>query len=166
MNERLGKLKCLLLVPVVVLIIALAIPFLIAMAAVWSWRSCAIRWRLRRTWPSGTWILLSYTQSAVWAPYLESRVIPRLGAACVAIDRSQPDWKVQYPAEARAIAHWGGYREYNPLVVLFPKWQPAITLRLFAAFRDKKHGKDGPLEAEVNRLFSLVDEHAPPEHRA
>ena len=53
------------------------------------------------------------------APYLENEVLPRLGDACVAIDRSRPDWKARHLAEARAIAHWGGY-EHNPWSCSFP----------------------------------------------
>jgi hypothetical protein len=141
------------LLPVYLLLVLILLP---AIGLPYVYRSLTIRWRLRRAWRAGQWILLSYTQSAVWAPYLENEVIPRLGDACVAIDRSRPDWKARHPAEARAIAHWGGYYEHNPLVVLFPRWRPARRIRLYHAFRDSKHGKPGALQVQLDRLYGLV----------
>lgn len=156
MNRALRLLEWLVLALVVPPMIFLALIILPAVGLVYAYHSLTLRWRIRRTWPRGTWILLSYTQSAVWAPYLEAEVIPRLGEACIAIDRSRPDWKQRFPVEARAIAHWGGYYEHNPLVVLFPRWRPAKTVRLFHAFRDLKHGKPKALNTDLDHLFALV----------
>ena len=149
-----------LFLPLAILIGLLILP---ALRLVYAYRSLTIRWKLRRAWPTGQWILLSYTQSAVWAPYLENEVIPRLGDACIAIDRTQPDWKERFPVEARAIDHWGGNRSYNPLAILIPRWGMVKTVRFFEAFRAKKHGKYGPLATEVARLSSLVETYGRPE---
>ena len=82
----------------------------------------------------------------------------------IKFDRTQPDWKARFPVEARAIEHWGGNHENNPLVILFPRWRTVKAVRLFEAFRAKKHGKEGTLAFEVDRLLSLVERYGQPEH--
>ena len=93
MFAHIARLGYLLLIPLAAIAIAIALPIIAAISVVRFCLGCTIRWKLRRARPTGKWILLSCTQSAVWAPYLESEVIPRLGNVCIAIDRTQPDWK-------------------------------------------------------------------------
>src|SRR5690606_33354443 len=145
-----------------ILLIALILlsPILLFIAIKHFCLSWSIRRALRHTWPPNKWILLSYTQSKVWAPYLESELIPKLGDACLAIDRSRADWKDKFPLEARAIEFWGGGRSYNPLVILFPKNGGVEIVRLYDEFQDMKHGKDKPLESKVVYLFSLVEKYS------
>lgn len=142
-----------------VVFVVLASPVYLVLGLRKAYLSWSIRRTLRRAWPADTWILLSYTQSPHWAPYLESHVIPRLGQACVVVDRSQSDWKHTFPGEARAIEFWGGQRAHNPLVILFPQWRRTKVVRLYDAFLDHKHGKDGALNSTVERLFLLVDKY-------
>lgn len=157
MSRRQRALEYIVLAPVFLLMLPLALVLLLATCLINAYQSAILRLRLRLTWPAQTWILLAYTQSDVWAPRLESEVIPRLGNACIAIDRSTPDWKQHHPNEARAIDHWGGHYEHNPLVILLPRWRPAKVVRLYKAFLDKKHGKPQALETELARLFALVE---------
>ena len=161
MSRRQRGWEYIVLAPVALLMLSLAMVLVPASYFVYVCQSAILRLRLRYAWPAQTWILLSYTQSTVWAPTLESEIIPRLGGACITVDRSSPDWKRRRPAEARAIEHWGGYYEHNPLVILFPRWRPARTVRLYKPFKDKKRGKPKTLDAELARLFALVDAYTP-----
>jgi hypothetical protein len=157
MGRRLRIWEYVILTPIFLLMLPLGLVLLSATYLVHMCQSIVLRLRLRYAWPAQTWILLSYTQSAVWAPFLEFEIIPRLGKACMVIDRSSPDWKQRHPIEAKAIEHWGGYYEHNPLIILLPRWRPAKVVRPYKAFLDKKHGKPQALETEFARLFALVE---------
>lgn len=163
MSRRQRTIEFIVLAPVFLLMLPLALILIPATCLVNAFQSAILRLRLRHAWPAQTWILLAYTQSDLWAPFLELEVVPRLGTGCLVIDRSRSDWKQRYPIEAKAIEHWGGYHENNPLVILFPPWRPVQIVRLYQAFRDKKHGKPKTLDAELARLFALVQaQHARP----
>ena len=143
--------------------IALAVGILLAplIALAWLGHVVASAWlasRLRAAWPANKFVLFGYTQSPVWAPFIEDSLMPQLGDSVVSIDRSEEGWKRNYPIEARALSFWGGIRSYNPIaVVIRSRWRVRV-FRFYKAFQQKKHGKPRELEALVAEFLSHVNE--------
>jgi hypothetical protein len=114
--------------------------------------------RLRAIWPPNKFVLLAYTQSAAWAPFIEQSLLPQLGDAVVAIDRSKEDWKRSNPVEARAVSFWGGLRAHNPIaIVIRNRWRVRV-FRFYEAFQQFKHGRPQDLELVVSEFLSHVKE--------
>jgi hypothetical protein len=114
--------------------------------------------RLRASWPENKFVLLGYTQSAVWAPFIEQTLVPRLGEVVVCIDRSKNAWKRDNPVEARALSFWGGIRSNNPIAVVIRKPWRVRVFRFYTAFQQFKHGKPRQLETLTAELLSCVEE--------
>jgi len=114
--------------------------------------------RLRAAWPPNKFVLVAYTQSAAWAPFIEQSLLPQLGDAVVAIDRSREDWKRSNPVEAMAVSFWGGLRAHNPIaIVIRNRWRVRV-FRFYEAFQQFKHGRPQDLEIAVSEFLSHVKE--------
>ena len=110
--------------------------------------------RLARTWPTGKFVLVAYTRSAVWADYMEHRLIPQLGSAAVVIDRSRESWRRDHPIEAAAIKFWGGGSNYNPIVIVIRSPWRVRAFGLYDAFQKLKHGDAKELDEAVSKVLS------------
>jgi hypothetical protein len=120
-------------------------------------RACLIG-RLRAVWPPNKFVLLAYTQSDVWAPFIEQSLLPQLGDVVVSIDRSKEDWKRSNPVEARAVSFWGGLRAHNPIaIVIRDRWRVRV-FRFYEAFQQLKHSRPHDLERVVSEFLSHVKE--------
>lgn len=140
----------------------LALPFLAVMWIVHGLTSAWHRTLLGLKWPAGKFVLLAYSESDVWAPYIRERLIPEIGDHCVSINRSREDWKRRYPAEGRALEFWGGLFDYNPIAIVLRPFGRLKVFRLYPAFLDAKHGKPEALESQVASLVQCVKETAGP----
>ncbi len=111
---------------------------------IWTW------WCLR-----GRDILVVYSESPIWHDYIEQRILPFLGDRAVVLNWSRrKQWR---PALARAaFLHFGGGRQFNPLVVVFRPLRPTKTFRFWQPFRDFKHGRPDALRALEDQVFSLI----------
>ena len=100
-------------------------------------------------------ILLVYSDSPVWHDYIEQRLLPPIRERAVVLNWSQRKrWKLSL---ARiAFHHFGGYREFNPLAVVFRPFRPTRKFRFWRPFRDWKHGRPGKLEKMEHEFFSLI----------
>ncbi|HEX7966057.1 MAG TPA: hypothetical protein VF651_10085 [Gammaproteobacteria bacterium] len=145
-------------IPILIVLFVFLSPVILLVLAKEFLLSFWIHALLKIKWPANKWILVSYTESEHWSQYLETEIIPRLGDACVVINRSRPDWKQKYPIEAKAIKVWGKNRQYNPMIVLVPKVGRVKIFRLFEEFKAKKHGKSGPLEAKISEILELASD--------
>lgn len=111
--------------------------------------------RLRLSWPHGKFVLLAYTESAAWAPYIEGQLLPQVGEHCVAINRSREDWKRRFPRECSALSFWGHSGHYPIAVVLRP-WGRVRVFRFHDSFRDFKHGRAASLDEQVGAFVACV----------
>ena len=144
--------RILLIVPLVpVLLIVVAIAFLLFVVAtvclhitIWTW------WCLR-----GRDILLVYSDSPIWHDYIEEVILPHLGERAVILNWSQRKrWRVSL---ARlAFHHFGGYREFNPLAVVFRPFRRSRVFRFCQPFRDFKHGQPQALHQMEREFFGLI----------
>lgn len=116
--------------------------------------------RLRVVWPSGKFVLLAYTESQLWAPYIEKELLPQIAEHCVVVNRSREDWKRQFRAERGALSFWGGMYSYNPIAVVLRPWGRVRLFRLYEPFRELKHGQASSLELTVRDLVRCVRETA------
>ncbi len=108
------------------------------------------RWHGRR-------LLLVYSDSPVWKPYIEASWLPRLGDVAVPLNWSERKrWPSERPFEARVFRSWAGRREFNPVAIAFLPDGTVEVVRFWRAFRDFKHGKAARLRAAERRLEEIA----------
>ncbi len=116
--------------------------------------------QLRSSWPSGKVALIAFTRNGKWSPYIDERILPEIERCSVVIDRSDAQWKEKHPLEERAIRHWAGWREYNPVVITFlPKQKPRV-FRFYEAFQETRRGHNQDLEHQTKSLLAALKAHA------
>jgi hypothetical protein len=112
--------------------------------AIWSW------WCAR-----GHDILFVYSDSPVWHDYIEAHVLPHLGKRAVVLNWSRRrGWR--FSLARAAVHHFGGWREFNPMAVVFRPFRRTRTFRFWQPFRDFKHGNPEALHRMENDFFGLV----------
>ena len=100
-------------------------------------------------------ILFVYSDSPVWHDYVEQRLLPPIRDRAVVLNWSQRKrWRVSL---ARAACrHFGGYREFNPLAVVFRPFHRTRKFRFWQPFRDFKHGRPETLHQMEKEFFALI----------
>jgi hypothetical protein len=137
------------LVPVVIAVAAIALVLLVVSTVclhitIWAW------WCLR-----GRDILFVYSDSPIWRDYIERYFLPYLGERAIVLNWSQRKrWRMSL---ARlAFHHFGGYRQFNPLAVVFRPFRRTRTFRFWQPFRDFQHGRPEALRQMENEFFALI----------
>jgi hypothetical protein len=139
-------------VPLVPLLLALALVVLVCFMiasvclhiGIWSW------WCLR-----GRDILFVYSDSPIWRDYIEGNVLPHLGKRAVVLNWSRrKHWRLS--VARLAFHHFGGYRQFNPLAVVFRPFHRSRTFRFWQPFKDLKHGHPEALERMESEFFGLI----------
>jgi hypothetical protein len=132
--------------------------FLFFTLGIVAWQGAAAIRRFRRQYGrEGKDLLLVYSNSPHWQQYVESEWLPRWRERAVVVNWSERSrWSGREPEIVlfRSIA---GSREYNPIAIVVPPKGPVRVVRFWRAFRDKKHGKDSPLENAERELQSALD---------
>ena len=150
--------QAILAAPLIILLLLVALPLWLIYAVTNRIHGLRLQSRVKRTWPDNKFVLLAYTNNPKWVPFIFDRIVPRIGDACVMVDRSNAQWKEHYPLEASVINHWGGYREHNPLAVVFPHDGRPRVFRMYKAFQELQRGKPQQIEEVTKRLIDAVDE--------
>jgi hypothetical protein len=99
-------------------------------AFVWSWW---IGWARRR-------VLFVYSNSPNWKEYLEANILPKLPANTVVLNWSN---RAQWPKFSLPVMLFGcfaGEREFNPIGLVFERFDFVERYRFWQPFRDAKHG--------------------------
>jgi hypothetical protein len=136
-------------VPVIVTIAGTAfILFLVSTIClhitIWAW------WCLR-----GRDILFVYSDSPIWRDYIEKQILPHIAERTIVLNWSQRKrWRVS--VARLAFHHFGGYRQFNPLAVVFRPFRRTRTFRFWQPFRDFKHGRPEALRQMENEFFGLI----------
>ena len=126
--------------------------------------SYAHKWWLRtRFWlrygSKGRNILFVYSDSPNWKEYIELNILPRIERYAVTLNWSErKKWKDEHLLESKVFKRWAGYREFNPVAIVFQPVGKVRVIRFWQAFRDYKHGKEGPLKRAEEELFGEVSE--------
>lgn len=136
-------------VPLLVVVVLLWLVFFLVSTvflhiAVWSW------WCVR-----GRDILFVYSDSSIWHDYIEEHVLPQLGERAVVLNWSQRTrWRLSL---ARMVFyHFGGWRAFNPLAVVFRPFRRTRTFRFLQPFRDFKHGHPEALHKMESEFFGFI----------
>ena len=101
-------------------------------------------------------LLIVYTASPHWQPYIEENWIPRWQERVVPLNRSEPDW--QNRPEAALWQRLAGRNDHTPIAIVVRKRGMPRVIRFFPAFRDYKHGKTGTLQAKEMELENALRE--------
>jgi hypothetical protein len=143
------------------LIVVAAIAVLVAAAYVGDrWRKSRAVHRFRSTWRiHGKDLLLVYSNSPHWQRYVEENWLPKWGHRAVILNWSERStWGRSAPAEVALFRAFAGSREFNPLAIVIPPvGRDPHVVRFWRAFRDRKHGKDGLLQAAEAELDRHLD---------
>jgi hypothetical protein len=123
----------------------------------WQVRGLCLASRVRRTWPAGKVGIIAYTNNRKWASHVEERLLPRLASKTIVVDRSDAQWKSRFPLEHAVIRHWGGRREYNPIVIAFPSTGAPRVFRLYEAFQETRRGDRADLEKQTALILEAFD---------
>jgi len=138
-----------LFIPLLLIVLAVALVlFVVATvcihAIIWAW------WCLR-----GRDILFVYSDSPIWHDYIEDRILPYLGDRAVVLNWSRRKrWRVS--VGRLAFHHFGGYRQFNPLAVVFQPFRRSRTFRFWQPFRDFKHGHPEALHRMETEFFDVT----------
>jgi hypothetical protein len=145
--DKIGLLLFLVFMPLILVAIALFLLFGVFLhLAVW----CC--WCV-----SGRYVLFVYSDSPIWHDYVEEHILPRLGERAVVLNWSERSrWKRTLAVVV--FRYFGGYREYNPLAVVFRPLRIARRFRFYEPFREFKHGKTEAVAKMESELYDLVDE--------
>lgn len=149
--------QALIAAPILVVVLAIILPILLLGYVGRLIRGLWLKARLSSTWPQGRIGLVAYTANQKWAPYLEQELLPKIAASCVVVNRSDAQWKERFPLEAKAIAHWGGLRAYNPIAILLTPTDRVRVFRLYDAFQQRVRGKPKRLEEVTRELVATVE---------
>ena len=134
----------LLIAIVVIALVAFAVSSVCMHVTVWTW------WCLR-----GRDILFVYSDSPIWRDHVEQHILPHLGERAVVLNWSQRKrWRLS--VARLAFHHFGGYRQFNPLGVVFRPFGRTRTFRFWEPFRDFKHGRPGALQKIEHEFFSFI----------
>jgi len=103
-------------------------------------------------------ILFVYSDSPIWHDYIEQQVLPHLGERAVVLNWSQRKrWRLSLAR--MAFYHFGSYRQFNPLGVVFRPFRRTRTFRFWQPFRDFKHGHPDALQKMETEFFQLIGVH-------
>lgn len=106
----------------------------------------------------GRYVLLVYSDSPHWHDYIEEYIISQLPRSTAILNWSQRRSWSWCTLPVQVFYHFGGDREFNPIVIVFVPLRWAKTFRFWQPFRDHKHGNPQPLEDESRRLFSYLSQ--------
>ena len=135
-------------------VLAVAVGFAVLMDAARKWYRRLLARRFRRK-HGGKDLLIVYTDSPHWKEYIESNWIARWPDRTVTLNRSRP-WSRKQPEAALWLAV-RGLVEHTPLAIVVPRKGKLRVIRLFAAFRDFKHGKEGRLRTAELELENAME---------
>src|SRR5437016_10637014 len=126
-----------LLLPLILLaIVAYLVYRLSILVAVW------LLWCTR-----GKSILFVYSDSPIWKEYVADHFLPRLTNHAVVLNWSERrQWRKRFSLPVMAFRAIGGFREFNPMAVVFRPLRFSKVFRFWKPFKDFKHGNEEPLE--------------------
>jgi hypothetical protein len=99
--------------------------------------------------PRGKDILFVYSD-------METQVLPLVQERAVVLNWSDRKKWMTWSLGVAAFRHFGGLREFNPLVVLFRPVRSARVFRFWSPFKDLKRGYNAPVERLRQDLLSAL----------
>jgi hypothetical protein len=97
-------------------------------------------------------IVFVYSDSPTWKDYIENEIVPYLRDRAVILNWSERrHWKNSLAV--LAFRYFGGYRNFNPIGMVFRPFRFVKTYRFFEAFKEFKHGNPQNVEKLRKQLL-------------
>ena len=96
--------------------------------------------------PRGKNIVFVYSDSPIWHDYMATEVLPLVQERAFVLNWSERKKWRRWSLGVAVFRHFGGGREFNPLVVLFRPVRLVRVFRFWSAFKDWKQGHREPVE--------------------
>jgi hypothetical protein len=111
------------------------------------------------TWiPRGRTALFVYSDSPIWRDFFAAQVLPRLESCAIVLNWSERRrWRISLPV--LAFHYFGGYEEFNPMVIVFRLLRLPRAFRFYKPFREFKHGDPESVNRMARELFEVLNLH-------
>ena len=97
-------------------------------------------------------VIYVYSDSPIWKEYIEREILPYIKDHAVILNWSERrNWKRSLAV--LAFRYFGGYRNYNPIAIVFHPFRLVKTYRFFKAFQEFKRGDSRGVEELKRELF-------------
>ena len=107
--------------------------------------------------PARRRVLFVYSDSPHWKEHVEARILPRLPSKTVVLNWSRRAEWPRLSFEVLLFRMFAGDREFNPIGLVFERFNVVESYRFWQPFRDAKHGRtEGLAELEVRFLKHLA----------
>jgi hypothetical protein len=152
------KTRNIILAAVALIGIVVVAPFLILNSIVSSLNGLWLNCQFRSRWgPAGKHILFVYSESRYWQEYIEGNIVPSIKNKAVFLNESKrSEWEKSMPLEAKALLHWGGDSEFNPIAIVFASSGKVKTINFYKAFEDLDQGKNKLLKEKEAELYEYL----------
>lgn len=105
-----------------------------------------------------TWVPLVYLDSPKWKEDVESRILPRLPADAVVLNRSSGPTSPKRSLAAQAYRHFGGSRAHCPIGLVFVRGARVRCFRFHAPYREAVDGDRSSLERVRDAFLAATRE--------
>ena len=101
-------------------------------------------------------VLFVYSNSPIWKEYIEEAILPYLQDRAVILNWSERrNWKTSLAVWA--FRYFGGYRNFNPIGMVFRPFHFVKIYRFFEAFKDFKRGNATKVEEIKKNFFENLE---------
>jgi hypothetical protein len=138
----------------IILVLILLLPILLIAALTYILWGIILYIAIWLTWKR-KFVLFIYSDSPVWKNYIELNIIPKLQDNTVILNWSERKlWKNSLAV--LAFRYFSGYRNFNPMALVFQPFRFAKDYRFYKAFKEFKHGKPDKVESVMKALFENI----------
>jgi hypothetical protein len=100
-------------------------------------------------------VVFVYSDSPTWKEYIETEILPYIRVRAVILNWSERrNWKNSLVVSA--FRYFGGFRNFNPIGIVFRPFQFVKTYRFFEAFKEYKRGNAEKVEEIKRELFDTI----------
>jgi hypothetical protein len=100
--------------------------------------------------------LFVYSDSPNWKDYIERMILPRLPENSVVLNWSNRNRWPRFSMPVLLFRTFAGSREFNPIGLVFERFDLVARYRFWQPFRDLKHGRPAALRGLEERFFTHV----------
>jgi hypothetical protein len=101
-------------------------------------------------------VVFVHSDSPTWKDYIEREILPYLKDRAVTLNWSERGhWKNSLAV--LAFRYFGGFRNFNPMGMIFRPFRFVKTYRFFEAFKEFKHGNPKNVEKLKEELFEAIE---------
>lgn len=100
-------------------------------------------------------VIFVYSDSPIWKDYIERDILPHIQNRALILNWSERrNWKMSLAV--LTFRYFGGYRNFNPIGMVFRPFRFVKTYRFFGAFKDFKHGNFEKVNELREALFEEI----------